>query len=206
MKTRYGRLAIAFGALTVALSFVPNCAAQCGGSPQPKALHKNSWFSQPGQIRFLSAAFKPGDDENPGREPSIVGLWHVKFVSKDSSGIPDGTEVDAGYSQWHSDGTEILNSGAQPPNTSNFCLGVWEQVAHREYKLNHFAVSWDPSANQLVGPAHIREKVTLEPDGKKFNGTFTIDQYDEKLNVLAHVTGEITGTRIEVETPPQSIF
>jgi hypothetical protein len=206
MKTRYGRLAIAFGALTVALTFVPNCAAECGGSPQAKALHRSSWMFQPEEIRLIPAAFRPDDDENSGREPSIVGLWHVKFVSKGSTGIPDGTEVDAGYSQWHSDGTEILNSGAQPPDTSNFCLGVWEQVGHREYELNHYAVSWDASANKLVGPAHIRENVTLEPEGKKFSGTFTIDQYDEKLNVLAHVTGEITGTRITVKTPPQSIF
>jgi hypothetical protein len=39
-----------------------------------------------------------------------------------------------------------------------------------------------------------------------FSDTFRIDQYDEKLNVLAHVTGEITGTRITVKTSPQSIF
>jgi hypothetical protein len=29
--------------------------------------------------------------------------------------------IDAGFAQWHSDGTEIMNSHA--PATSNFCLG-----------------------------------------------------------------------------------
>ena len=31
-------------------------------------------------------------------EAGIVGFWHVKFVSKGSEGIPDGTEIDAGDS------------------------------------------------------------------------------------------------------------
>lgn len=211
MKTRYGRLAIAFGALTVALSFVPNCAAQCGASPEPKALHKNSWFTQPGQIRLLSAAFKPVDDDIPGGEPSIVGLWHVKLLSKGNPGITDGTTLDAGYSQWHSDGTEILNSGSRAPGTGSFCLGIWEKVGEREYKLNHFAISWDdPTAKAATGPTNIREEVTLDRDGKQFTGSFTIYDYEEipnqPLMLKDHVQGVITGTRIEVETPPQNIF
>jgi hypothetical protein len=47
-----------------------------------------------------------------------------------------------GFSQWHSDGTEILNS-SRPPATSNFCLGVWEKTGPFAYKLNHFALSSD---------------------------------------------------------------
>jgi len=38
---------------------------------------------------------------------AIVGFWHVKFISKGTGFIPDGTVVDMGFSQWHSDGTEI---------------------------------------------------------------------------------------------------
>jgi len=135
-----------------------------------------------------------------------VGFWHVKFVSKGSAGIPDGAEVDAGYSQWHSDGTEIMNSAGRSPITSNFCLGVWTKVGERKYKLNHFATAWDPTGSTLIGPANIQEEVTLSADGCKFSGTFTIDQYTEAGNRLAHVVGDITGTRITVDTPSQSIF
>src|ERR1700754_3743133 len=49
--------------------------------------------------------------------PSIVGMWKVTFTS-------NGKLVDFGYSVWHSDGTEILNSGNRAPVTENFCLGV----------------------------------------------------------------------------------
>ena len=66
-----------------------------------------------------------GQDDPDSGSQTIVGFWHVKFVSEGSEGIPDGTEVDAGYSQWHSDGTEIMNSAGRSPITGSFCLGVW---------------------------------------------------------------------------------
>ena len=137
---------------------------------------------------------------------AIIGFWHVKFISKESSGIPDGTEVDAGYSVWHSDGTEIMNSAGRSPTTNAFCLGVWQKIGPRKFQLNHFAAAYDPTGTQLIGPANIRENVTVGPEGKHFEGTFTIDQYDESGNLLAHVQGKITGTRIEVNTLPSKIF
>jgi len=81
-----------------------------------------------GQRWRCSGAGRPGSDN-----VSIVGFWHVKFVSDGIStgipgGVPKGAEVDAGYSQWHSDGTEIMNSGGRAPNTGDFCLGVWAKV------------------------------------------------------------------------------
>jgi hypothetical protein len=198
MKTTYRTLALAFGALALAFSFAPNASAQCGGYPQTKASHSSRNY-QPGQARFLQAAYVNDDG-------GIVGFWHVKFVSVGSAGIPDGTEIDAGYSQWHSDGTEIMNSGGRSPITGSFCLGVWARVGEYKYKLNHLGAAWDPTGATLVGPGHIQEEVTLAPGGNKFSGTFNIDQYDESGNVLAHLQGTITGTRISVNTPAESVF
>jgi len=130
--------------------------------------------------------------------PAIVGFWHVKFISKGTTGIPDGTVVDMGFSQWHSDGTEILNS-SRPPATSNFCLGVWEKTGPFTYKLNHFALSSDLNGN-LIGPANIREDVTLAVHGANYTGTFSIDQYDTSGNLLVHIIGEVKATRITVDT------
>jgi hypothetical protein len=53
-----------------------------------------------------------------------VGFWKATLVSEGSPGIPDGTVIDAGFAQWHSDGTEILNS-PRPAASSNFCLRIW---------------------------------------------------------------------------------
>jgi hypothetical protein len=127
--------------------------------------------------------------------------------------LPKGALADSGYSEWHSDGTEILNSGGRAPVTITFCLAVWEKQGPREYNLNHFVIAWDPKPvlpdspnGTILGPANIKELVTLAPDGQSYTGTFSIDQYDEAGHHLVHIEGKITGTRITVNTPPSSIF
>lgn len=195
------------GALVAALLFTPVTRAECG-------IDLTRLPHTPLQSR--AAVVAPQERLNfPGQEvlendQAIVGFWHVKFTVGSGS---SAAEIDAGYSQWHSDGTEIMNSGGRAPVTTNFCLGVWKPVGWHMYKLNHFAASWDPTqvstANPngvLLGPAQIQEQVTLSHDGTTFTGTFTIDQYDESLNPIAHVEGTITGTRIDVDTPASSIF
>jgi hypothetical protein len=219
MKTTHSILAGTFGAFVLALLLVPSSQAQCGGIRQPLPTHAN-WHPQPGQARLLRAALA-NENEYDDDNVSIVGFWHVKFVSDGiTTGIPAGVihkgdEIDAGYSQWHRDGTEIMNSGGRAPNTGDFCLGVWERTGVRKYVLNHFASAWDPTkgavgpagpAGALIGPANIREVVVLAPNGESFAGSFTIDNYDEAGNPLSHLEGSITGTRIGVNTPPSSIF
>jgi len=204
MKTNYRTLALSFAVLALSLSFVPNSIAECGGIRLPQT-RPSSWQFQPRQAHLLQAAYVTISDRK-GDEDAIVGFWHVKFVAKGSPGLPDGTEIDAGYSQWHSDGTEIMNSGGRSPITSNFCMGVWKQLGNGKYKLNHFATSWDATGSNLIGPAQIREEVTLSADGNRFSGNFTIDQYDESGKNLGHAQGTITGTRIGVNTKESSIF
>ena len=208
MNTHANRFALALGAALAALLFAPASRAQCGGIHLPALLPHTTTLPQ-AKSTLIPNFFPPyGGYDDAG----IVGLWHVKFVSEGSEGIPDGTEIDGGYAVWHADGTEIHNTGSHAPATSNFCLGVWKAVGYHTYKLNHFAIAWDgvftssaPNGS-LVGPARIQELVTLSPGEDKFSGTFTIDQYDESNNVLAHVEGTLSATRIGVDTPESSIF
>src|SRR5258707_1710998 len=145
--------------------------------------------------RLTTPAVAARDDDN---DAAIVGMWKVQFVSEGTNGIPDGTMIDSAYAQWHSDGTEIMNSG-RPPITSSFCLGVWKKTGESTYKLNPFALSWDPSGTVFVGPANIRENVTLNAQGNSFSGTFTIDQFDTNGNTLAHIVGKINGQRVTAD-------
>lgn len=135
---------------------------------------------------------------------SIVGFWKVKLVSKGSSGIPDGTVIDNGFSQWHGDGTEITNS-TRPPATQSFCLGVWAKAGQSRYDLNHFAISWKPDGT-LLGPANLREHVTLSADGNSFEGSFTIDQYDEQGKLQQHIAGTIEGKRVTMTTSIRDVL
>ncbi len=132
------------------------------------------------------------------QEP-IVGFWKVKLIAEHSANVPDGTVVDQGYQQWHSDGTEMMNS-SRPPATSSFCLGVWEKTGPSAYRLNHFAISWNPDGS-LLGPARFQVNISVSHDHNSFAGTFTIDQYNQTGVLQSHVGGRIEGGRITVDTP-----
>jgi hypothetical protein len=188
-----GTLAI----VLLGIVFVPRATAQCAfpGWNKAGAIERGAGGGA-GDVRpgtFLLAANQEGSAD--GR---IVGFWKVKFVSQGTPGIPDDTTIDNGFAQWHDDGTEIMNS-SRVPATGNFCLGVWQKRGS-SYDLNHFALSYDPVGN-FIGPARIREHVTLSHRADQYEGTFTIDQYDPSGNPLAHITGQVTAKRIDVDTP-----
>jgi hypothetical protein len=208
MKTGYGRFLPALGAMVVTLAFSPYALANCGGFRMPTA-HPSAWHPQGGQAQLLRAglAATSARDDDDGGGSSIVGMWHVTFTANTMNGasIP-ATMVDNALVVWHSDKTEIMNSG-RPPQDGDFCMGVWEEVGHSKYCLNHFA--WGGNAfpteppteiGPPAGPTHITEKVTVSPDGKSYSGTFTLDAYDTSGNIATSFTGVITGTRITLDT------
>jgi hypothetical protein len=200
MKSALRKITVAMGIIFFGTFLSATANAECGnlklsktGTLQFQPMSRlDDGLSRPSLLRVQ-------DNNDP-----IVGMWQVTLVSQGSVGIPDGTVIDKGFQQWHSDGTEILNS-SRAPVTQSFCLGVWKQTEPLHYKLNHFAISWDQNSN-LIGPANIRERVTLHTNGNVFAGKFTIDQYDQAGNNLAHIMGTVTGTRITPDTPASKVF
>ena len=132
----------------------------------------------------------------PGVHDAIVGFWKFAFTA------PDGvTGIDWGFQQWHSDGTELTNSGGQLPATGNFCTGVWEQAGRGAYHLNHWAIAWnlpgtDPA--DLAGLINIREVVSVDGTGNSMSGTVSLDLYaTDGTTFLAHLgEGTVSGERI----------
>ena len=167
--------------------------AQCsntGALPKAK-LHRQSW--------------QVGDDSasliltSSSTDP-IVGMWRVQFLS-------GGNVIDQAIVHWHDDGTEMMNS-SRNPDTQSFCMGVWQNTGNSLYKLNHYAISWDPttSTTEPLGLGSIRENIKLGKDGNTFTGTFVINQYDESGNLLATVSGTVNGYRISVNTNLTVLF
>jgi hypothetical protein len=202
MKSGNWKIVPALSALALATMFAPYAHAGCGlYSPAP---HPASWQPLIASPRLVLAALTNDEAATPS-EPSMVGTWKEKWISEGSEGIKDGTEVDAGYAQWHSDGTEINISGLRAPLTCDVCLGEWIKTGARTYQMNHFGISYDSTGANLVGPARIQQWLTLNPNGNSTWGKFTIDQYDEAGNLLAHLQGNVTGTRVTMETGFQSV-
>jgi len=214
MKSNLRKLSFAVAVFLSGTVFALSAGAQCAATDGQVASKAVS--SIMARSILLRASLKvPVSSLNPlasqnnkseDSDASIVGFWHVVFTSEGTVNppIPDGAVVDNGFAQWHSDRTEIMNS-SRPPATGNFCLGVWEKIGRSAYVLNHFALSFNPDGS-MMGPANIRESVALSADGRSYSGTFSVDQYDNHLNLLAHIVGNITATRVTVDTQTSDLF
>jgi hypothetical protein len=201
MKTMLKRLTVVAGIVLIGTILAAKANAECVTLSNPKALQPQSWqgndLFQKGSLLLVS-----DHDVDP-----IVGMWHVKFTAEGNTGSmapPDGTPIDNAFVQWHSDGTEIMNSG-RPAQDGNFCLGVWKRTGKSSYKLNHFALANDtenaPSGiGNPAGPTQIGENITLSRDGNSYSGWFTLDAYDTSGKNVAHIIGKISATRITVNT------
>ena len=186
------------------------CAA--GGLAAPLALADCGVYGRSAAPpeHWNTASPKPGGAH---RNAGIVGLWQFTFVSDGSAypgPIPYGAVVDFGTVQWHSDGTEITSSGGRAPSTGDVCMGVWEQTGPGTYKLKHLALSWvsgdtPPPVGPVLpaafmGPAIIRQSVTLDAASDSFTGSFTIDQYaPDGSTLLEHIAGKVMATRVTVD-------
>jgi len=199
-KSRLFRGASTLVAVASLLFVAANAGASCGSFSQlgaGKPAHPAAWDTQSGRAHLTEI-------DEP--RASIVGMWHVTFTAQgNSEGPPDNTPIDNAVVVWHSDRTEIMNSG-RPAQDGDFCLGVWEEVGRCHYKLNHFAWAGNDTTNapggigNPAGPTHIVEDVTVSPDGKHYSGTFTLDAYDTSFNPTTHIVGVINGTRITMGT------
>ena len=127
--------------------------------------------------------------------PSIVGLWEFQT---------DGPLADYGTQAWHSDGTEIMFSGAQNPATGDICQGVWHQTGPSTYSLNHIAMGWSAPGAGLGIRVHFHMTVQLSRSGNSFTGHYSADvfsvspadPFDESVKI-ASGSGHVTATRVK---------
>jgi hypothetical protein len=165
---------LGLGAITYASS-----ASACSDEA---LIHAAQW--QGGNGMFHQAQIDAGNIH------SIVGLWSFKMTS-------GGQTVDFGYQEWHSDGTEILNSGTRAPATGNFCMGAWKQVAPSRFHLNHYPLVVDNNG-VLQARVVLKMDVTVAPSGMTFSGTFTQDVYNAAgtAKIAPTLTGPVTAQRV----------
>jgi hypothetical protein len=177
------------GVVALSVAFVPNAHAGCGNTPgSVGALNANLLSSGKSASAPAHAAPQPAGSD-------IVGMWEIELVAMNiPNAPPEGIVIDHGYSQWHSDGTEIMNS-SRAPATGNFCLGVWKRTGGSTYSLNHRVLSFNPDGTP-EGPGSLREVITVDRSGNTLSGTFTFDQFDTLGNLKFHLEGVVRGTRI----------
>jgi len=164
------------GALTFASS-----AYACGDEA---INHAAAWHGGQSSSLFHQAQI------DAGNKHSIVGLWAFKMTA-------GGQLVDFGYQEWHSDGTEILNSGSRAPASGDFCMGAWSQTAPSRFHLNHYPLVVDNNG-VLQARVVLKMDVTVDPSGMSFSGTFTQDVYNAAgtAKIAPTLSGPVTATRV----------
>jgi hypothetical protein len=198
---RRGRMTTLTAALgLLGLAVAGQASASCmGGTPNPVAPNHN-----PGAMHMTPAIYRPGAIQGTSliqvsdaadETESIVGLWEFKFV---------GFGPDYGTQAWHSDGTELIYSAGQNPETGDVCQGVWRKVGPSTYSLNHIAMGRPAPGAPFGLRVHIHAVVKVDESGNKYSGKYKAavysvsetDPFDESVEV-ASGTGVITGTRVK---------
>ena len=207
MRTISRAITMTLSAGIFATVLVSNASAGCGDLPSFQGPFDFAPTSS--ELRQPAPAAEPDKAASRGgNSASIVGFWKVQFISKGNTGhtpsIPDGVLLDFGYTQWHSDGTEIQNSAGVPGG--GFCLGVWGQTGYLTFELNHFPIAFNASTGLAANYINIHEQVTLSPSGDSYNGTFTEDIFAPAGNQVDHLVGDVAATRLTVDsTLPSAI-
>jgi len=174
------------GLAALAAVLAPTVFAGCVEMPD-----KGAPVREQPQIQIMQAAYRPARlmlvDAPAGAD--VVGFWHVVFTQNATFG---GGLFDDSYAQWHSDGTEIMNSGAHSPAYGNFCLGAWTKTGPSTYTLTHVALDYSKQPIGSTTPSVIviiREEVTVDQRGHHFTGTFTADIYAPYSTALPATPG-----------------
>ncbi len=174
-------------------------AAACmdGGKASPKL---------PDPARMIQAVYHPGEsygallpvhEEFYEDRDSVVGLWEFKL---------SGFTTDWGTQAWHSDGTELMFSGGQNPETGDVCQGVWRKIGHSTYTLNHIAMGYDSPGGSFGTRVNFHMVIKLDASGNTFTGHYTAKVYavspaapfDESVQV-ASGTGGVTASRVKAD-------
>jgi hypothetical protein len=120
-----------------------------------------------------------GDDSQRG---SIVGLWHTVYTS-------GGVTAFESFEQWYADGNEFEAADLQ---IGSMCQGTWKKIAHKSVRLFHVGWNFDPTGVTLTGYFTEIQTNTLSADGKTYDGTFAIQNFDLAGN---HIQGrDLSGT------------
>jgi hypothetical protein len=151
-------------------------AATCAGTPYASGPHALAVPARPStEIGLSSGRTAPSnqtgsrdDGDDDFRKGSIVGLWHTVYTS-------GGKTAFESFDQWYADGNEFEAADTQ---LGAMCQGTWEKTGSRMVELFHVGWNFDPTGVTLTGYFTEIQTDTLSADGKTYDGTFAIQNFD----------------------------
>ena len=180
------------------------CVAPSG--PKLSPLTGVSRLARPGATSALAAAAQGAGATGNG---AIVGQWQVVMTA--FPGTPGEFIYDVAFQQFHTDGTELMNSAGVPPTIGNGCIGVLERGSQGASRLRH--MTWNWNGDEVLGDAptgYFLLDATLRPNsqGTAYSGTWKAASYDLGAGPLgsggppqagSEAEGTLQAVRISVE-------
>ena len=178
-----GLAAVSWGMPTHAL------AASCGRTPYASGPHALAVPAHSSAGIGLAAGGSSSGNDDFHRE-SIVGLWHTVYTA-------GGATAFESFETWHADGTEFEAADLQ---LGAMCQGTWVKTGPGTVQLFHVGWNFDPTGVTLIGYFTEIQTDTLSADGKAYQGTFAIQNFDLSGNHLQgqDVNGTVHSTRFTV--------
>jgi hypothetical protein len=168
------------------VAFSATALAQCSASLSAMAADPASVRSQ-SQVSTFSVKNGFAAASDSAVNPSIVGLWHIRFLVGDQ-------QIQEAFQIWNVGGTEVHNPNVDPRGGS-VCLGAWKEAAPRTFKLTHRVWMYDTNGD-FQGIGVLSETLVLGDRGNNHSGSFALDFYDPFGNFLFEVPGTVVGERI----------
>jgi hypothetical protein len=185
------------GILTMAIivfALDSNAKAECFGSADQwrAVISSANAKTALAQIKTVTpTAEKKDQDDNDqgGGYRSIVGLWHVHYLSPAFQ--PFNGDMEA-FQIFNAGGTEVHNPNAA---SNGVCLGTFVQNG-RDVKLTHRVWLYDPTG-AFFAVGHLEVSIRLTDGGTKQTGTLTMQLFDLAGNEMSpEIPGTLTGERI----------
>jgi hypothetical protein len=171
-KTTVNSLRILLGCAGIAIASwgMPTqaLAASCQRPLYASGLHALAVPARPSAGIGLNSSQTASGDDDASHRRSIVGLWHTVYTS-------GGVTAFESFDQWHADGNEFEAAELQ---LGAMCQGTWEKTAPGTVRLFHVGWNFDPTGVTLVGYFTEIQSDTLSADGKTYDGTFAIQNFD----------------------------
>ncbi len=165
-------------------------AASCARTPYASGPHALAVPARPSAAIGLSSGRTAPGNQRDDDFRSIVGLWHTVYTS-------GGVTAFESFEQWYADGNEFEAADTQ---LGAMCQGTWEKSAPGTVRLFDVGWNFDPTGVTLIGYFTEAETNTLSADGKAYDGTFALQNFDLSGNHLQgqDQSGTVHATRLTV--------
>lgn len=124
--------------------------------------------------------------------PEIEGTWLATIT------IPDGPPPFPSLVSYARGGALTVTDSSVAPALGNVYQGTWAKTGPRTFTFTFLGFQYNADG-VLAGYIRARETIQLQPGGRAYNGTTTLEFLDLDLNVVETASSTSHATRVNAQ-------